>query len=309
MSIVSVVIPAFNAENFLDRTIRSVLAQTYESFELIVVNDGSHDQTAEIANSFSDSRLRLLSQENMGVAAARNRGLEMSSGKWIAFLDADDHWDPDKLQVQVRAISEVPNCTAVGCLMRYESSDGKKLGLAGQEVGEAEQDLIQRGRLMPFPLSSILFLKAAVSSVGGFDEALDRSVPGQVEDLDLLARVALQGTVTTAPLELGAYTIHPKSASSRHLSSQQVGARFVRARLHAESEGSELNWKEFRLTYRPTIRERYADRIQAWYRQTGQFVADGKWLRALLKGTLAFLFGPRYTARKFKRQHPLRKDS
>jgi glycosyltransferase involved in cell wall biosynthesis len=301
------VIPAFNAEEFLDRTIRSVLAQTYESFELIVVNDGSHDQTAEIANSFLDSRIRVLSQDNMGVAAARNRGLEMSSGKWIAFLDADDHWGPDKLEVQIRAMSEVANCTAVGCLMRYESSAGRKLGLAGKEVGEAEQDLIQRGRLMPFPLSSILFLKAAVSNVGGFDETLDRSVPGQVEDLDLLARVAMQGPVTTAPFELGGYTIHAKSASSRHLSSQQVGARFVQARLHAKSQGSQLNWNEFRLTYRPTLRERYADRIQAWYRQTGQSVADGDWLRALLTGALAFVFGPRYTTRRFKRQHPFDK--
>lgn len=103
---VSVIIPAYNAEAFIGRTLESVLAQTYENIEVLVVDDGSRDRTAEIVASFAqkDSRVILLKQQNAGVAAARNLAIEKSRGEYIAPLDADDIWYPSKLDKQVQCI-------------------------------------------------------------------------------------------------------------------------------------------------------------------------------------------------------------
>src|SRR5262245_19101881 len=97
---VSVIIPAYNAEAFIADTIRSVLAQTYQDFEVIVVDDGSRDGTAKALQPF-ESRVRLHTQANAGVATARNTGVGLATGTFIAFLDADDLWLPHKLEQQL----------------------------------------------------------------------------------------------------------------------------------------------------------------------------------------------------------------
>lgn len=301
-SLVSVVIPAFNAEKFIEHAIESVLSQTYPNLELIVVDDGSTDSTPDIAASFVDPRVRTVSQPNRGVATARNLGMAQSSGQLIAFLDADDRWDPEKLEKQVGAIASQPDCVAMGCMMRYESGQGKVLGVAGQNVGPPDQELIRSGRLMPFPLSSILCRRAALEKVGGFDESLDRSVPGQVEDLDLLARVAAEGTIAGVPERLGTYVIHGESASARNIESQRLGTRYVRQRLLARAQGEDLTWEDFEATYRPTWVQRYGDMVQASYRRTGELAAENRRAKALVRGTITVVLGPRYTLRRFMMQ-------
>jgi glycosyltransferase involved in cell wall biosynthesis len=96
---ISVVIPAFNAGQFISRTINSVLAQTYTDYEIIVVDDGSSDNTADVVKSYG-SKIRYIHQENAGTTAARNTGIKAAVGDWIAFLDHDDEWLPQKLQLQ-----------------------------------------------------------------------------------------------------------------------------------------------------------------------------------------------------------------
>src|SRR5262245_28337071 len=101
--LVSVVIPAYNAEAYIATSLRSVTAQTYRNLEIIVVDDGSRDATATIVRSLAadDPRIKLQQQQNAGVAAARNRGIEASSGDLVAPLDADDLWQPSKIERQV----------------------------------------------------------------------------------------------------------------------------------------------------------------------------------------------------------------
>ncbi|HML74103.1 MAG TPA: glycosyltransferase family A protein [Anaerohalosphaeraceae bacterium] len=104
---ITVVIPAYNAASHIERAIRSVLAQTYPADEVIVVNDGSADQTSEIVRQFG-SRVRLIEQANAGVSAARNAGIQAAAGQWIAFLDADDEWLPNHLEKHRTLLSQNP---------------------------------------------------------------------------------------------------------------------------------------------------------------------------------------------------------
>jgi len=102
---ISIIIPAFNAEKYIAETIQSVLNQTFENWELIIINDGSKDSTEDIIKSFSDVRIILISQENQGVSAARNRGLDIAKGSNITFLDADDILPPKSLEVRVNYLN------------------------------------------------------------------------------------------------------------------------------------------------------------------------------------------------------------
>ena len=105
---ISVVIPAYNAEQTIGRTLDSVLAQTRAADEIIVVDDGSADASADVIRSYGD-KVRLIQQENAGVSVARNAGIEAAAGDWIAFLDGDDEWLPDKLKLQAEHLQRHPD--------------------------------------------------------------------------------------------------------------------------------------------------------------------------------------------------------
>ena len=112
--LVSVIMPAYNSEKYIGKSIESVLAQDYEKFELIIVDDGSKDGTKSIVEQYAknDIRIKLLEQANQGVSAARNKGLDTATGEYVAFLDSDDLWDADNLSVMVQAAE----CTKSGLI-------------------------------------------------------------------------------------------------------------------------------------------------------------------------------------------------
>lgn len=118
MKKVSVIIPVYGAEKYVAATIRSVLAQTYENFEVIIVDDGSPDQSIEICQQFSDPRLKIIRQENRGLPGARNTGIRHAQGDYIALLDADDLWLPTKLEKHVNHLNSSPN---VGISFSYSA--------------------------------------------------------------------------------------------------------------------------------------------------------------------------------------------
>src|SRR5437667_8237163 len=103
---VSVIVPLFNKAPYIERALSSVAAQTHRDFELIVVDDGSTDEGPRIVEAFTDLPIHLISQENAGPGAARNRGLELAQGELVAFLDADDEWLPNYLSESVRLLDE-----------------------------------------------------------------------------------------------------------------------------------------------------------------------------------------------------------
>ena len=106
--LVSVIVPVYNGETTLPDTVESVLRQTFQNFELIIIDDGSTDGTLRWLRSVRDSRLRVFSYPNGGLSVARNRGIERSRGEFISFIDSDDLWTPDKLELQLQALRQQP---------------------------------------------------------------------------------------------------------------------------------------------------------------------------------------------------------
>lgn len=120
----SIIIPVYNAENYIQETIQSVLNQTYRPVEIIVVDDGSTDQSAENIRQFQQSEVKYHFQSNLGAASARNRGIELAQGEFLGFLDADDLWLPKKLELQMRSFQKHPELDMVfGHIKQFRSQE------------------------------------------------------------------------------------------------------------------------------------------------------------------------------------------
>ncbi|MGH2740275.1 MAG: glycosyltransferase [Actinomycetota bacterium] len=288
--LVSVVIPAYNAEAFIATAIESVVKQTYWNVEVIVVDDGSTDGTAGLVRAMDDPRLRLISGPNEGLPSARNKGVASSHGALIGFLDSDDYWLPRKLEAQVALLLERPEVVAVGSLVRQESISGRILGVVGQHVGRRHLRAARRGALLPFPLSSMVARKQTLDDVGWFDTSLPTAA-----DLELAARLARAGSLACVMEPLGAYRLHNGSMISQQFPMHRAEIRFIQARIEARDRGGDLGWDEFLAAYRPTFRQRWLDQIMRWHRLAGVQLAEGNWAVGVSYGLLALLLGPRYT--------------
>jgi glycosyltransferase involved in cell wall biosynthesis len=183
---VSVIMPAYNAARFIDRTVESVLNQTFTDFELLIIDDGSIDNTLEIANQYAlgDRRVQVFSQANQGVSATRNRGISIAKGNLIAFLDADDIWAPDKLAAHLEHFQTNPNLAVSFGRVEFISIDGSHTG----QVSTSRLFHLQPEDFLyenPTTTMSNPVARAEVfSQVGGFAEDMSFS-----EDLEWLFRV------------------------------------------------------------------------------------------------------------------------
>nr|WP_315488782.1 glycosyltransferase [uncultured Rhodoferax sp.] len=183
---VSVIIPAFNRERYIGAAIQSVLDQTYQDFELIVVDDGSTDGTNEIIRKFDSIRLKLISQENRGRSNARNRALEIARGQYISFLDSDDLYLPDKLALQVAYMDAHPDSWMIYTSALCIDENGAMLGDAYEATVSG---WIYREIAFFVPvtitLPTVMVRRDVFDRLGRFDETLDR-----FEDTDMWRRIS-----------------------------------------------------------------------------------------------------------------------
>lgn len=190
--LVSVIIPAYNAEKTIRRALESVLLQDYAPIEIIVVNDASRDGTAAVVESFGEPTIALINRPvNGGVSAAMNAGLRRARGEYVAFLDADDEWLPGKLHKQVALISANPQMTFVSCGARWISRSGDVREETGMESPVVSSDL-WRTLLAEACVAKpcVLARRTVFAQVGEFDETLPMA-----EDQDMWIRLASVGDV------------------------------------------------------------------------------------------------------------------
>jgi glycosyltransferase involved in cell wall biosynthesis len=186
----SIIMPAFNSSKYLATTIESVLAQTFNEFELLIIDDGSTDNTAEIASHYCklDTRIKLFSQKNQGVSNARNKGIQIAKGEYIAFIDSDDQWLPNKLAMHMQHFNECPNLGISFGRIEFMSFDGQPTGkFSNSRLFQLTPKHLYYENLIVTPSNAII-RRAVIDSVGSFDSNLSGT-----EDAELFLRVAYKG--------------------------------------------------------------------------------------------------------------------
>ncbi len=299
---VSVIIPCYNSASFVGCAVRSALDQTMPVAEVIVIDDGSTDGLAEVLAHLIDRRLSVLRTENRGLPCARNLGASVARGDFLAFLDADDEWYPQKLERQMPLFEGREAPIAVGTCMHYLGGSGRLIGIRGEaEIDDVRQSLIAAARLMPFAFSSLVVSRAAFWELGGFDEMLDFA-----EDLDLIAGLAARGRVMMIGEPLGVYRMHSGSISARHFRQQRLTVTFVQERVAARQSGTDLSWVEFISSRsRHPFSEWIDDTAGALYRSAGLLAADGHRFAAAAHLGGSLLLRPRYSIRRLRQQRVL----
>lgn len=184
--LVSVLLAVYNGSLHIKEAVDSVLRQTYGNLELIVIDDGSTDNTAEIVAGFADPRVRLFRQENRGVSASVNRGLAVALGRYIARQDHDDVWRPERLARQLSYLQANPQCMMVGTWAEIWDEGGP----TGRMLAHPAESALLKLELLfnnPFVQSSVLIDREALDAVGGYSEDPRRQPP---EDYELWSRLA-----------------------------------------------------------------------------------------------------------------------
>jgi glycosyltransferase involved in cell wall biosynthesis len=183
---VSVIIPTYNSVKYVIAATESVLAQTFKDFEIIVVDDGSTDETESVLSLYQN-KIRYIRQPNNGVAVARNRGIAESRGKYVAFLDADDTWLPNKLERQMNAMRQQTQYQACYSAFTVVDSDLNPLGISrSRRHGKALEDLLTCGNIIG-SICTVICVRSLFEKVGAFDPALS-----QCADWDMWVRLAAQ---------------------------------------------------------------------------------------------------------------------
>lgn len=244
---VTVFIPVYNGERFIRDAIDSILCQSFEDFELLIVNDASTDRTVEVVESYSDSRIRLVNNEtNLSVCPTRNRGLDLARGKYIACLDSDDISCPTRLEKQKNFLDNNQNTALVGSWAEIIDEKGNSQGI---KTFLTDSPLIKWKLLFcnTFINSSIMFRKNRVFSLQGYDPAY-----ALAQDYDLCSRVSFENEVSNIPEVLVKWRAWGGNLTSSRTNEQQEFTRKISIRNmhHIWGETVNINILEnFKLLY------------------------------------------------------------
>lgn len=205
---VSVNIPVYNDEKYIRETLNSALSQTYKELEVVIVDDGSTDRTAEIIRSYRDPRIKYHYQPNQGIGAARNKALELSSGKYIAFLDHDDLWLPKKLEKQIALFEKNPELGLVFCDTIFFNEKGDLYNI--YKTRKPPRGNVFKHLLDWYFLSceTVVIKKDVLKNIGHFSPHMMMA-----EEYDLFLRIAYKYSIDYVDEPLAKYRIHEKNYS------------------------------------------------------------------------------------------------
>lgn len=304
---ISVVIPAYNAEKTLEETVDSVIAGTYDNLEILIVDDCSKDNTWQLMNEISkkDTRIKCYQNEqNSGVSKSRNFLINIATGEYIAFLDNDDTWEPNKLEFCVKMIEDNPNVKAVGHALRYLSKQGKKVGyISVYPTSQKELEEMRRKLFMTwvFP-SAFVGDRETIIKEGGFREDWR-----QGEDTDLFIRIAYKYGIICSKEPLGNYRILSSSITDKKWLENRISDACAIENIKRMLKGEpELSLAEYR--------QIFFDSLPPWpkfnkvrkllglryKRRTGQAWINQEFISALFYAGLTTLLDPMLLLNQFK---------
>jgi glycosyltransferase involved in cell wall biosynthesis len=284
--LVTVVIPTFNRARSLGRAIDSVLAQTYTNFELIVVDDGSTDNTPELLSSFA-GRIQILRQSNAGPSVARNTGIRAARGKFIAFLDSDDEWLPEKLEQQVPLMLEervVFSATNWRSRTQQPSEAAfDSLAFGKSWICDCPPEFVSQPGGHPTQLSSWLVRRDELIALGGFNNTLTLA-----EDNELLFRLAFRGRFALTKRVLLLRETEPDSVKLTCIGNLGYHRRMARAMCLAVANARVLAFSESKL-----VQRQFAGIYAYFLRREMEFAAmDGRTWEARRRAVETLLHNP-----------------
>lgn len=284
MPLVSVIIPTFNRAHMLADAIDSVTQQTYQTIEIIIVDDGSTDNTAEFVANYQDPRIRYISQENTGAAAARNRGINASQGDYIAFLDSDDMYKADCIEKKIALAQTHPETVLIGGGCTYFNDSGSNSlppTPARKSISYADLCVFTA---FPGATSNIFAKRSAVLKAGPFNTLLSAS-----EDRDFLRRLSTLGAIESCNDYTVAIRVHSELRPNRN-----------RAKMFADRE-----WVSQQIT-EPHLRKK----SRAWNAMLAGYDCwrTGEKIPALLWWLRSFLINPGPIHKQLPRLKPIVRD-
>ncbi len=278
---VSVILPVYRGARFVARSIESVLGQTFRDLELLIVNDGSPDNSAEVIRPYlADARVRYVEQANAGVAAARDRALREARGQFVGLIDQDDVWLPDKLARQVPVLSARPDVALVHCDALPIDEDDRLLVPAAAVPGRAGASaFVEMFMGNPVTACTALFRREVAMLAGGFDSA---AAIRFADEYDLWLRIARTHEVAYLDVPLAHYRLHDANNSTDKAAMVLATLAVLRKTLRTQPEA-------LARVGRARVRERFARLHLTLYRAR---MRQGQRLRALAAWLLAFRHSP-----------------
>ena len=258
--LLSVLMPVYNGEIYLASAVQSILEQTYDDFDFIIINDGSTDKSLDILQKFSqkDKRIKLISRENKGLVQTLNEGLELINTPFVARMDADDIALPTRFEKQMQYLSNNSDCLLLGTRVIIIDADGDEICEMGGYFSHSEIDqglLEKKGQLVYHP--SVIFRKSIVDQLGGY-----RNKYTTVEDLDLFLRISELGKIENLREPLLKYREHTSKIGYLHHSEQIIQINEVIKEAYARRK---LTYKEVSLDLSPINNEIDSWEIWAWW--------------------------------------------
>lgn len=290
--VVSAVIPAYNASRTIAQTLESALAQSVSDIEVIVVDDGSGDDTAEIVRRHEDPRVRLVQRPNGGVASARNAGIEVARGEWLAFLDSDDIWLPQKLERQLELMAAHPGCDASEGSAYFVDDELKPLKLRRCVPVDDPLLTFLRFQNLPNAASSWVVRHSLIEKIGPFDPDLVI-----LEDWEFSLRLARFANPLCIDEPLTLYRVHPGNTSRNIDLHIEPGFRILKALFSDPTLPSDVRAHE------REIYARFYTMLCGGMFRVGRWGACALWgLRALRTDPRMFVYMAATPARRLSRR-------
>ena len=294
---ISVVMPAYNTGKYIGEALDSILNQTFQDFEVIVIDDGSSDHTVDVVKSYmeKDDRIRLIENEHGGVSRARNTGLEAAKYEWVAFLDSDDISLPERLKKQVAAMQSDPEVIVWDTAMRVMGENGEiqdEIKIRAPLTKAEFHKMRKLGETIYVCTNAAIFRRDIALEVGAFDVRFSNS-----GDTEFFNRMANRGPIICVPEPLTLYRLHSGSVTSRSFEYQFINGNYIEQRSKAWAQGKELLYEDYMEAYNnmPPLKRMLSNMNKTsrhYYRDATVLISSKNYARGLPLLGLSLIFNP-----------------